>query len=122
MSNSPFNIKGLTDEHVIAARKQYGYNRLEYKKENSLIDAIKSLAKEPMVILLLTTSSIYFATGKTGDGIFLAAAIVLVSAISLYQDSRSRNALEKLKTFTAPNSKVIRNGVVMEIKSEDVAD
>ena len=120
MSKSPFNIKGLTDEQVIAARKQYGYNRLEYKKESGLIDAIKSLAKEPMVILLLTTSSIYFATGKTGDGIFLAAAIVLVSAISLYQDSRSRNALEKLKTFTAPNSKVIRNGVVMEIKSEEL--
>ncbi len=120
MASAHFNSKGLTDEQVLVSRKRYGYNRLEYKRESGLIDAIRSLAKEPMVVLLLLTSSIYFATGKTGDGIFLAAAIVLVSAISLYQDSRSRNALEKLKTFTAPNSKVIRNGVVMEIKSEEL--
>lgn len=120
MPISNFNNKGLTDEQIIASRKQHGYNRLEYKKENGLVDALKSLAKEPMVILLLITSSIYFVTGKTGDGIFLAAAIVLVSAISLYQDSRSRNALEKLKSFTTPNSKVIRNGQVTEIKSEEL--
>ena len=32
-----FNIKGLTDEEALAARKKYGYNRLEYKKENALL-------------------------------------------------------------------------------------
>jgi Ca2+-transporting ATPase len=73
-----------------------------------------------MVVLLLVTSSIYFVSGNTGDGIFLASAIVLVSAISLYQDSRSRNALEKLKSFTQPWCKVIRNGEMKEIKSEDL--
>lgn len=47
-------------------------------------------------------------------------AIVLVWTISLYQDSRSRQALEKLKTFTQPNCKVIREGEVEEIKSEEL--
>ncbi|MGY0036474.1 cation-translocating P-type ATPase [Pedobacter sp. NJ-S-72] len=42
------------------------------------------------------------------------------SAISLYQDSRSRNALEKLKDFTKPKSKVIRNGGVISVKTEDL--
>ncbi len=120
MSINNFNIKGLTHEQVLASREKYGPNRLEYKKENGFIDAVKCLAKEPMVILLLAASSIYFISGKAGDGIFLASAIVLVAAISLYQDSRSRNALEKLKNFTKPNSKVIRNGKVEEIKSEDL--
>ena len=120
MTPDTFNIKGLTDEEVLNARKKYGYNRLQYKKENGFIDAVKSLIKEPMVVLLFITSSIYFISGNVGDGIFLAAAIVLVSAISLYQDSRSRNALEKLKTFTKPNCNVIRNGMVVEIKTEDL--
>jgi hypothetical protein len=44
---------------------------------------VKSIAKEPMVILLLVASIIYFISGKTGDGIFLSSAIILVSAISL---------------------------------------
>ena len=120
MSSDNFNIQGLTNGQVLHARQKYGYNRLDYKKENSFFDAVKSLVKEPMVVLLLVAASIYFISGDIGDGIFLASAIVLVSAISLYQDSRSRNALEKLKNFTQPTCKVIRNGTVVEIKSEEI--
>ncbi len=115
-----FNIKGLDNKQVLAAREKYGMNQLSYQKENGFLDAIKRLAKEPMVILLLVASSIYFISGDTGDGIFLASAIVLISIISLYQDSRSRNALDKLKTLTQPTCKVIRNGEVEEIKSEEL--
>jgi Ca2+-transporting ATPase len=120
MSVNNFNVQGLTSAHVIEARVKYGSNIVSYKKENIFIDAIKNLAKEPMIILLLITCCIYFVSGKTGDGIFLASAIVLVSGISLYQDSRSRNALEKLKDFSQPKCKVIRDGKVEEIKSQDL--
>ena len=91
-----------------------------FKKENHFFDALKSLAKEPMVSLLLVASIIYFISGKTGDGIFLASAILLVATISLYQDSRSKNALAKLKKFTQPNCKVIRDGLTIEITIEDL--
>lgn len=111
---------GLNDKEVLLSRDKYGENRLSYKKENGIINVVKGLAKEPMVILLLITSAIYFISGKTGDGIFLAAAIVLVSGISLFQDSRSRNALEKLKDFSQPKCKVVRNGEIVEINSEDL--
>ena len=120
MPEKPYHINGLSDEQVIASRNTYGKNILNFKKESGLMQALKSLLKEPMVILLFIASSIYFATGNSGDGIFLAIAIVLVAAISLFQDSRSRNALEKLKQFIQPTSKVIRNGVLVEIKSEDI--
>ena len=120
MTQNNFNIQGLTDEQVLISRKSYGYNRLEYKKENGFFNAIKSLLKEPMVILLLIASFIYFISGETGDGLFLSSAVILVAIISLYQDSRSRNALEKLKNFAQPNCKVIRNGKVIEIKSEEL--
>ena len=120
MRTNNFNIQSLTNEQVAEARKKHGLNKLEYKKENGFIDAVKSLVKEPMVILLLVASSIYFISGKPADGIFLASAIVLISVISLYQNSRSRNALKKLKEYSQPNSKVIRNGEATDIKSEDL--
>ncbi|HEX7415357.1 MAG TPA: cation-translocating P-type ATPase [Bacteroidia bacterium] len=120
MSANNFNVRGLNYEQVLKAREKYGLNKLNYKEENIFLDSIISLVKEPMVILLLVASSIYFISGKTGDGFFLASAIVLISTISLYQYSRSRGALEKLKEFTKPNCKVIRNGEVEEIKSEDL--
>lgn len=120
MSINNFGIKGLTNEQVIKARTIHGTNKLTYKKEIGLLHALKRLVKEPMVLLLLAASTIYFITGNIGDGIFLASAIVLVSSISLYQDSRSRNALKKLKSFTRPHCRVIRNGEVLDIKSEDL--
>jgi Ca2+-transporting ATPase len=120
MNNRYSNIKGLTEKEVVKSRTKYGANSLEFKGENSFFISIKSLAKEPMVIMLLIASAIYFISGKSGDGIFLSSAIVFVSAISLYQDSRSRNALAKLKSYTQPGCKVIRNGVVTEIKSDEI--
>ncbi len=120
MAANNFNIEGLSTESVVQSREKHGSNKSEYKKENGLLDALKAILKEPMVILLLVASSIYFISGKTGDGIFLASAIVLVSGISLYQDSRSRNALDKLKNLTQPNCRVIRNEKIEEIKSEDL--
>ena len=120
MLENNFNIKGLNNEQIAFSRQKYGRNSLNYKKENGLFEALKGLAKEPMILLLLVAAAIYFVSGKTGDGIFLAAAILIVSAISLYQDSRSRNALQKLKKLTQPNCRVIRNGIIEEIKSEDL--
>ena len=120
MALSNFDIKGLTDKQVITAREKFGKNKLKYKRENTILDAIKSLAKEPMIILLLAASVIYFVSGETGDAIFLLSAIFIVSFLSLYQDSRSRNALQKLKDFSQPNCKVVREGETIEIKSEDL--
>ncbi len=120
MEQNIYKIKGLSENDVIQSREKFGSNQLKFKKENGFLDAVKSISKEPMVLLLLITSSIYFISGKIDDGIFLASAIVLVATISLYQDSRSRSALEKLKYFSQPNCKVIRNGDILEIKSEDI--
>jgi len=120
MSTKTFNIKGLSQNQVIEARKKYGANVLNYKKENGFLNAMMSLVKEPMVLLLLIASIVYFVSGKVDDGIFLASAIVLVATISLYQDSRSRNALEKLKDFTQASCKVIRDSKIIEIKSEEL--
>ena len=114
MVGENFHIKGLTDQQVLESRNLYGSNKLDLKKENRILDALRNLVKEPMVILLLAASAIYFIMGNTEDGIFLAVAIILVAAISLFQDSRSRIAIEKLKKITQPNCKVIRDGVVLD--------
>lgn len=120
MPAKDFNIPGLTNEQVILAREKYGPNTLDYKKENNILDAVKSIIQEPMIILLMASSCIYFISGKTGDGIFLTVTIIFQASISLYQNSRSRNALKKLKDLSQPNCKVIRNGKIEEIKSEEL--
>ena len=105
---------------VSRSRQDFGNNALHFKKENAFRKALQQLLSEPMVLLLLATSSIYFIVGEYGDGIFLAVAIILVSAISLFQDSRSRKALDKLKIISQPLCKVVRNSLAIQIPLEDV--
>lgn len=120
MPDNHFNIQGLTDEQVAIARQQFGRNVFAFKKVNGFWEAAKRIIKDPMLLLLFTASAIYFISGKTGDGIFMAAAIIIQTSISFYQYSRSKNALEKLKDLSQPNCKVIRNGTVISINSEEL--
>ncbi len=120
MSLEHFNITGLTHNEVLSAREKYGQNLLEGKIENALLDLLKDLFKEPMVVILFIASIIYFIGGNMADGLFLIAAIILISAISIYQDAKSRNAIEKLKTYSQAKCKVIRESKVENIKSSEV--
>lgn len=120
MSINQFGIHGLNSDQVHLSREKFGRNVLLYKKENSFLEIIFRIAKEPMTLLLLVASIIYFISGETGNGIFMMVAILFIASISLYQDSRSKNALEKLKTLSQPHCKVIRNGKIEEIMSEEL--
>ena len=120
MSTTPFELQGLTDEQVNEARVKHGSNQLEFAKKNSFIETIKSVLKEPMIILLFAAAFIYFITGNAGDGFFLSVAILLVAAISIFQDSRSKAALEKLQDFTQPFCKVIRNHEIISIHVDEL--
>lgn len=113
-------VTGLSNDEVIASRKKNGFNSLEHQQKNHLLISILEMVKEPMFLLLVVAASIYYITGDYGDGIFMTTAIVLVAAISLFQEARSRNAIDALKKLSQPKSKVIRNGEVIEILSEEI--
>ncbi len=119
MSTSKYATKGLTAQQVIEARNQYGRNEI-IKPVNGFIDLLKNLFKDPMLLLLLVAALLYFIIGEIGNGVFMTFAIVLVTGISLYQESRSRNALAALKNLTQPTCKAIRDGEVVEIKREEI--
>jgi P-type Ca2+ transporter type 2C len=111
---------GLSKIEVQQSRIQNGFNSTDHQKKNHLLSSITEMIKEPMFLLLLTATSIYFITADYGNGIFMATAILLVSTISLYQESKSHKAIEALHKLTQPKSKVIRDGELIEIPSEQI--
>ena len=116
----PSSIKGLTTDQVSLSRQQNGTNEWDFAKQHAFWVILKQLAGEPMVLMLLAASCLYFISGKTADAIFLSIAILLVAAISLYQHRRSTLALDKLKKYTRPFCKVIRNGITESIPAQDL--
>ncbi|QBJ85810.1 cation-translocating P-type ATPase [Chryseobacterium gleum] len=119
--NIPEDLKGLTDAEVADSRKKYGYNRLEAVKKESWADLLLNILKEPMLILLICVSFIYVLTGDYSEALFMFAAIVGVTAISFYQDNRSKKALEELEKLNEPLSKVIRNSKMINIPTFEIA-
>lgn len=65
MPINTFNISGLTNEEVVLAREKFGQNKLDYKTENGFWDTVKRIFNDPMMILLLVASTIYFVSGNS---------------------------------------------------------
>lgn len=120
MTESKQHIKGLSDDQALKSKAENGSNTLYHQDKNTFFTSLIEMVKEPMFLLLITATGIYFITGDYGNGIFMAVAILLVSTISLYQESKSRNAIESLKKLSQPKSKVIRNSKITEIPSEEI--
>lgn len=118
--NLPEHIKGLDDAGVAASRQKYGSNIPPAPPVNTLLQLLKEILGEPMLVLLIAVTAIYFMLGELGEAYFMLAAIALVSGISFYQDSRSRKALDALEKMNEPLSKVIRNGILKSIPTSDI--
>ena len=116
----PESLKGLNDSEVVASRQQYGYNRINTTQKNGWLELLVDILKEPMLILLIAISVIYVIIGDYGEALFMFVAIVAVSAISFYQDNRSKKALEALEKLNEPLSTVIRNGKVLKIPTHEI--
>jgi Ca2+-transporting ATPase len=117
---SSSSFMGLNRDQVAAARAIHGWNETDHKKEAPFWRAMKDLLKEPMFLLLLSASVLYFISGQIREGVFMVFAIVLVSTISLYQDARSRHALDALKKLTEPVARVIRERKELYIPSREL--
>lgn len=120
MTDTKTAIKGLLNEEVTFSRNKNGANSLEHQKKNHFLSSLIEMIKEPMFLLLIVAASIYYISGDYGDGVFMTIAIILVATISLFQEARSRNAIETLKKLSQPKSKVIRNSELLEIPSEEI--
>ncbi|NNF34906.1 MAG: cation-translocating P-type ATPase [Saprospiraceae bacterium] len=120
MKIEDLHIKGLSTEEVIESRNLYGNNKISIEKKNHILTVMVDVLSEPMILLLLAAAFIYFVTGHSGDAIFMIAAIILVAAISIFQDHKSKTALEHLKELIQPDCKVIRDGKEDKIPINDL--
>jgi Ca2+-transporting ATPase len=111
---------GLNDQEVEIARQQYGWNVLTKQKTSSFWHSLIDIITEPMFLLLVAASVLYFLSGAIEDGFFMLAALLLVTTISIFQENRAKNALNALKKLTQPQSTVIRNGIQITIASEEL--
>lgn len=120
MSKKEQPYLGLHDDEVIESRAKHGSNQLKSTTRWHFLHTILGLLKEPMIILLLVTCSIYLINRSYDDAIFMAFAILFMVAIEIFQNMRTKVAMENLKDLSQPKTLVYRNGERFYIQSEEL--
>lgn len=119
---------GLTAEQAEKSLEKYGKNALAEGKKKTMLQRFFEQLKDMMIIVLLVASAVsavlaivtkeYLDLVDSG----LILLIVIVNAIiGLIQESNAEKALDALKDMNKPYSKVIRDGLQITVKSEDIA-
>ena len=120
------NLKGLTDQQVKESRKKYGTNSLTEKERESFLDKLKDNLGDPMIKILifaLIISSIFAFLGKADwiETLGILFAISATTYISTWSEYRNENTFAKLQEEASKILvKVIRNGVLTEVKIDDL--
>ena len=118
--------KGLSSEQVNSRLEKYGKNTLTQKKKQSVFMKFLSQFKDFMVLILLIASGISFATAfLSGDGDFIDPVMILIivilnAVVGTVQECRAEKAIDALKKLSAPHTKVIRNGRLITIPSDEL--
>lgn len=114
------SIEGLTDFEVEKNRKQYGKNILPKKKSDSILKIFFSEFKDPIVVLLLVAVMVSFIAGETIDGIAIIFIILIDIMMGTYQENKANHTAESLSNLITVKTKVIRNGKIVQIDSEEL--
>jgi P-type Ca2+ transporter type 2C len=103
-----------------------GTNVLKEKKKKSFILKFLSQFNDFMIIILIFAAFISFTvswlSGESDivDPIIIMIIIIINATLGLLQESKAEKSIEALKRMTAPTSKVIRDGVVKQIDTQNI--
>ncbi len=112
---------GISDDYAKQLLIKNGKNALIEKKPPGIIVKFLSQFKDFMIIILIVAAVIsYIISGHAVDSIVILSVVVLNAVMGVVQESKAEKSLAALKKMSAPNAKVIRNGNVSVIPSEDV--
>ena len=118
-------LQGISSEEANQRLEKNGKNKLDEPKKDGIVKKfLKSLA-DPMIIMLLAAAGISLVTsiiqGESFTDVFIILFVVIVNTIlGMVQESKAENAISSLMEMTKATSKVIRDGKIQAIKSEDL--
>jgi len=116
----------LTNEEAQSRLKQYGENKLDDKKKETLFMKFIKQFNDFMIIILIAASVISAivarieGNGDYIDSIIIIAIVVFNAIMGLVQEMKAEKSLEALKTMTAPVARVRRDGRIVTVKGTEI--
>jgi P-type Ca2+ transporter type 2C len=111
---------GLRQHEVVTSRQTHGSNSLQLREDKIFLHVLKDVVLEPMFLLLVLACTIYFVLHELNEAFIMLGSLFIVAGISLFQEYRSRNAIQALRKISSPKATVIRNNATIEIPTEEI--
>ncbi len=111
---------GLDGREAAARLAAGGRNSIRKEKTRSAFLLFLDQMKSPFMLLLLLAAGVSFYFGDWTDGIVILIVVGINAAVGFIMEYQAGQAMEALKRLTQSNAKVMRDGRVQEIPSEEL--
>ena len=117
-----FNVSkdGLSSKQASENLNKYGFNALNEKKKQTVIQVFLSQFKDLLVFILIIAGVISMMSKNVESTLVIFAVIILNAILGTVQHFKAEQSLDSLKALSSPSAKVVRDGVKIEIDSKDV--
>lgn len=119
--------KGLTTDQVVRLREKYGENKLREKKKKTLFMRFIDQFKDVMILILIVAAGISFGVAiaeghakEFFEPVLILLIVILNAVMGVLQESKAEKALEALKSLSAPQARVIRDGAESVIEASEL--
>lgn len=114
------SAKGLSSAEASARLEKNGKNALAEGKKKSVMQVFLEQFKDLLVIILMIAAVISGITGEWAGMAVILVVIVLNAILGTVQYVKAEKSLSALKALSAPSCKVLRDGEVTVVPSENV--
>ena len=111
---------GLSDDEARRRLDMVGPNTLPHRKPPSGLSIFISQFKNPLIFILLAAAIASIAIGEVVDALFILAVVLFNSILGAYQEYNAEQSASSLQTLLKIRAKVLRDGQVHEIPSEEL--
>ncbi|MBQ8833960.1 MAG: cation-translocating P-type ATPase [Oscillospiraceae bacterium] len=118
--------EGLTTAQAQERLAKYGPNKLKEAEKPTLLQRFIEQLKDPMLIILLVAAGVSALTGmlagenEWAEVIIILAVVLLNAILGVFQESKAEAAIEALQTMTAATCKVMRDGKMVVLHSDEL--
>ena len=116
-----YGFTGLTEQEAVRRLRQEGYNELPEAGRRHIFGVLLDVLREPMLLLLIVAGTIYLFVGDFREALVLLASVLVIIAITVYQEQKTERTLAALRDLSSPRALVIRDGTPRRIAGRDVA-
>ena len=117
--------EGLSSKEAARRLEANGKNRLADAPGKSLIRRFLEQMADPMIIILLVAALIsgvlaVVENESFADVIIILAVVIVNAVLGVYQENKAEKAIEALQEMSAATSKVLRDGKICIVRSEEL--